>query len=88
MPFTSRRAPLELSSEDKALLTRLSQSRSEAAAKVQRAQVLLRYHAGETISAIARTLSTNRPKVERCVSKALELGTKPLPICRGASDAS
>jgi len=74
MPFTSRRAPLELSSEDKALLTRLSQSRSEAAAKVQRAQVLLRYHAGETISAIARTLSTNRPKVERCVSKALELG--------------
>src|ERR1700674_1027487 len=76
MPFTSRRAQLELSSEDKELLTRLSQSRSETAAKVQRAQVLLRYHSGETISSIARALLTNRPKVERCVSKALELGVR------------
>jgi transposase len=74
MPFTSQRAPLKLSSEDKQLLTRLSQSRSEPAAKVQRAHMLLRYERGETISAIARALSTNRPKVERCVSKALELG--------------
>jgi len=76
MPFTSRRAQLELSSEDKELLTRLSQSRSETAAKVQRAQVLLRYHRGETISSIARALLTNRPRVERCVSKALELGVR------------
>jgi transposase len=76
MPFTSRRAQLELSSEDKELLTRLSQSRSETAAKVQRAQVLLRYHRGETISSIARALLTNRPKVERCVGKALELGVR------------
>lgn len=76
MPFTSRRAQLELSSEDNELLTRLSQSRNEAAATVQRAQVLLRYHRGETISSIARGLSTNRPKVERCVSKALELGVR------------
>ena len=76
MPFSSRRAQLELSSEDKELLTRLSQSRSETAAKVQRAQVLLRYHSGETISSIARALLTNRPKVERCVSKALELGVR------------
>src|ERR1700674_4076788 len=76
MPFTSRRAQLELSSKDNELLMRLSQSRSEAAATVQRAQVLLRYHRGETISSIARGLSTNRPKVERCVSKALELGVR------------
>src|ERR1700674_4114120 len=56
MPFTSRRAQLELSSEDKELLTRLSQSRSETAAKVQRAQVLLRYHSGETISSCPRAV--------------------------------
>ena len=29
---------------------------------------------GTTISAIARQLSTNRPKVERCIDKALQLG--------------
>jgi transposase len=76
MPFTSTRAPLTLSDEDLALLGRLSQSRTEAAARVERAQILLRYHAGETISVIARALSTNRPKIERCVGKALELGVR------------
>jgi DNA-binding IclR family transcriptional regulator len=34
----------------------------------------LRYHAGETVSEIARRLGTNRPRVERCLSQALELG--------------
>ena len=76
MPFTSQRAQLKLSSQDKQMLTELSQSRTEAAAKVQRAQILLLYEQGETISSIARALSTNRPKVERCVSKALELGVR------------
>jgi transposase len=56
------------------MLTALSQSRTEAAARVQRASMLLRYHANESISQIARSLATNRPRVERCVSKALELG--------------
>jgi hypothetical protein len=81
MPFISQRAQLKLSSQDKQVLTRLSQSRTEPAAKVQRAQILLHYERGETISAIARALSTNRPKVERCVSKALELG-----VTQGLSD--
>lgn len=74
MPFVSRRAQLKLSKEDVAMLAALSQSRNEPAGRVQRASILLRYHGGETISEIARTLATNRPRVERCVSKALELG--------------
>jgi transposase len=41
---------------------------------VQRALILLRYHAGETVSVIARSLGTNRPLVERCVGKALDSG--------------
>ncbi len=56
------------------MLTALSQSRSEPAGRAQRASIILRYHAGDTISEIARTLRTNRPRVERCVRKALELG--------------
>ena len=74
MPFLSRRAPLSLSNQEKEMLTALSQSRSEPAGRVQRAFILLRYGAGDSVSEIARALGTNRPRVERCVSKALELG--------------
>jgi len=56
------------------MLTALSLSRSEPAGRVQRASILLRYHVGETVSEIARSLATNRPRVERCISKALDLG--------------
>ena len=74
MPFVSRRAQLKLSSSEIEKLTTLSQSRSQPAGRVQRASILLRYHTGETVSEIARALGTNRPRVERCVSKALDLG--------------
>ena len=36
--------------------------------------MLLMYARGETVAEIMRRLGTNRPKVERCVDKALELG--------------
>lgn len=74
MPFVSQRAQLRLSNSEIEMLTALSQSRSEPAGRVQRAAMVLRYHAGDTISEMARTLGTNRPRVERCVSKALDLG--------------
>lgn len=74
MPFVSRRALLRLSNDETEMLTALSQSRSQPAGRVQRASMVLRYHAGETVSEIARSLGTNRPRVERCLSKALELG--------------
>ena len=74
MPFVSRRAQLRLSGDEIDLLRALSQSRSEPAGRVQRASIVLRYHAGETVSEIARALGTNRPRVERCLSKALEFG--------------
>lgn len=74
MPFVSHRAPLRLSSSELEMLTALSQSRTEAAGRVQRASILLRYHAQATVSEIAKSLGTNRPRVERCLRKALELG--------------
>jgi transposase len=76
MPFVSTRSQLVLSDQDKTWLSHISQSRSEAAAKVHRAQMLLRYYQGDTISAIAAALRTNRPKVERCIAKALQLGVR------------
>jgi len=76
MPFISRRPKLKLNEEDRSWLQQLAQSRSEAAGRVQRAEMLLRYHTGETVSRIAAALRTNRPRVERCLAKALELGAR------------
>ena len=76
MPFISRRARLNLTDEDTIWLERLAQTRTESAARVQRARMVLRYAQGQTVSAIAAAFNTNRPKVERCISKALELGVR------------
>jgi transposase len=76
MPFVSTRARLSLSQEDQTFLRGLAQSRSEPVSQVQRAQILLRYAQGETVSAIAAGLHTNRPKVERCLGKALQFGVR------------
>jgi transposase len=74
MPFQRRRALVVLDETMKGKLQALTSSRTEPAGRVQRAQMLLAYAEGESISAIARRLQTNRPKVERCVDKALQLG--------------
>ena len=76
MPFISQRPKLRLTVEETMWLQHLSQSRSEATGQVQRAEILLRYHGGETVSGIAAALRTNRPRVERCIAKALELGAR------------
>jgi transposase len=74
MPFRSTRAKLVLSTEVESRLKTLAHSRTEPAQRVERAQILLAYAAGESINAMARRLGTNRPKIERCVDKALQIG--------------
>lgn len=74
MPFQSQRAKLVLSEDLHQRLTTLASSRTEPAHRVERARILLAYALGETISAIARQLGTHRPKIERCVDKALQIG--------------
>ena len=76
MPFTSKRPKLEMVEEEVRMLEQLAQSRSEAVGRVERAKILLRYNQGATVSSIASELRTNRPRVERCLSKALELGVR------------
>jgi transposase len=74
MPFVSRRAKLLLSETELAELTRTSAARSESSARVLRANILLMYNQGRTVSATARDLSIDRPRVELTVAKALSLG--------------
>jgi transposase len=74
MPFQSQRAKLTLHPRIKDQLFAIGRSRTESAQRVERARMLLAYEAGQSISAIAKQLATNRPKVERCIDKALKLG--------------
>ncbi|MGH8658316.1 MAG: hypothetical protein ACREV4_07540, partial [Gammaproteobacteria bacterium] len=52
-------------------LTRIRCSRTQPAAKVRRAQIMLDYSEGKRIAQMARELGTNRPLVERALDKAL-----------------
>lgn len=74
MPFKRTRSSLTLAPEEKEKLEQISKSRTNKASRVKRAQMLLLYHAEQSVTSIARTLSTSRPTVDRCVNKALSMG--------------
>lgn len=76
MGFERKRPTLVLAPETREELKVLSRSRSGPAYRVERAGIVLAYADGETVSAIARRMHTNRPHVERCIDKALQLGGK------------
>jgi len=74
MPFTSVKPKLKISVPNKKVLKDIVRSPSEPLRKIERAKMILLKLQGETISSIARTLSTNRPKIERTINKAIEMG--------------
>ena len=74
MPFVSHRAKLQLIADEVNELSRISRSRTESLSRIQRARMLLAYFEGETVSAIAKDFETNRPKVERTIDRALQVG--------------
>lgn len=75
-----KRKALNLSTIDKEELTKISNSRTEPAASVRRAKILLLYNEGKRITEIALKMDTNRPLVERIIDKAFILG--PLKALR------
>jgi transposase len=70
----AKRKAIKLSTHDKEELTKISNSRTEAAAAARRAKILLLYNEGERITKIAQKMDTNRPLVERIIDKAFILG--------------
>lgn len=74
MPFISTRPKLILEPSIRSRLESLSRSRTESLTLIERSKILLFYSSDKTVSWIAKELHTNRPKVERCINKALELG--------------
>jgi transposase len=76
MAGKSRLPKLALSAEQMAELHQLSQSRTASLREIQRARILCRYHAGETITAIAREMEITRKSVRKWIDKALAMGAK------------
>ena len=74
VPFVSKKEKLKLTEKLRADLMNISVSRTKSISEIERAKILLSYSNGETISAIARKLKTNRVKIENCVNKALKFG--------------
>jgi transposase len=74
MAGKSRRAKLVLTAEEVERLERLRRSQTAPRREVRRAEILWRYHAGETIAEIARKVSMTRTSVAKWVGKALNVG--------------
>jgi len=74
MAGKSRLPKLALSAEQLSELQQLSQSRTAPLREVQRARILCRYHAGETIAGIARAMEITRKSVRKWIDKALAMG--------------
>ena len=74
MGRTPIRAKLVLDAETRAKLEAIAKARTEGQARIERAKVLLGYHAGECVTALAVAFHTNRPKIERILNRALEMG--------------
>jgi hypothetical protein len=72
----SRLSTLLLSPEQNQELERISHSRTAPAREVQRAQILCRFQAGETITDIAREVRMTRKSVRKWVTKALAMGAE------------
>jgi transposase len=76
MARASKRPGLVLTAEEKEHLDQLRQSRTAAVRDRQRAQILWRYQAGETVSQISRALKITRKSVLKWIDKALQMGVK------------
>lgn len=70
------RPRLVLTAEEMSHLDQLRQSKTAPFREVQRAQILWRYHSGETVSQIARALRTTRKSVLKWIDKTLQIGVK------------
>lgn len=70
------RAALVLDDDTRGYLQGLVRSRNASVAHVERARIMLLYADGTTVTQIARQMGTNRPKVDRTLNKALQIGPR------------
>jgi transposase len=76
MARTSKRAKLILNLDQKQSLEQTAQSRTQPHREVQRAQILLRYASGQSVTAIAQALRLSRVAVYKWIDRASALGVE------------
>lgn len=74
MAGKSKLPALVLTPEEEQRLETLRGSRAAPVREVERARILLRYHAGSNPSAIQRAIGVSRVTIYHCLHKALEMG--------------
>lgn len=82
MAGKSRLPSLALTAEQRQHLEGLSASRVAPLREIERARILLHYHAGKNPSVIQRDLKISRVTIYHCLHKALEMG-----VAAGLKDA-
>ena len=82
MAGRSKLPALVLTPGDEQRLETLQASRTAPVREVERARILLQYHAGHNPSAIQRALGISRVTIYRCLDKALAMG-----VAAGLKDA-
>ena len=76
MAGISQRSQLVLTPEELQHLEQLRHSRTAPVREVQRAEILWRYHSGETIAEIMRAVKMTRKSVGKWITRALAMGTE------------
>jgi transposase len=76
MPTKSKRSALQLTPEELEELQQRAQSQLAPHREVQRARMLMHYHAGKNFTEIAAAVQTPRRIVYKCVDKALAMGVE------------
>src|SRR5258708_6818550 len=76
MAGKSKRAKLTLEPDELERLQHRRQAPTAPLREVQRAQILTRYYAGETVTQIARTLHMTRKSVAKWINRALAVARR------------
>jgi hypothetical protein len=74
MARTSKRPRTRLTEEQRSDLERIARSRTAPTREVERANILLRHSAGESISSIKEALRVSKPTIYKCIDKAAAAG--------------
>jgi transposase len=74
MSRNSKRARIQLNDEQRCELEKIAHSRTIPVRESERANIILRQVAGDSISAIEKALNVSRPTIYKCIDKALAMG--------------
>jgi hypothetical protein len=74
MARRSEKAPFSPNEEEFERLKKLAGSRTAAKREVERAEILLQYAGGESITDIRKRVGVRRPTINKCIDKALTAG--------------